>query len=113
MKNPIKISLLIICLFTFFLCPRIVYAEDVYDVILFWGQSNMVGSVGNKTCADDKIEREHVDTNFTNLGAETFASKTGISSTIVGKYTTMGHVDVPITDNTVYEYSYLENKYPQ
>lgn len=90
--------------------PFSVFAEDVYDVILFWGQSNMVGTAGTRTCNDNKTELNHVDSNLTSLGASKFSEKTGIPISIVNKYTTMGHVDVPLISNTVYSYLYTSNK---
>ena len=104
-----KLLLIIIFSFSLFVFPQFVYAEDVYDVILFWGQSNMVGYVGSYTCSNNELERNHVDENLTSLGATDFAKQSGILPEIVSKYKTMGHVDVPIADNTVYDYSFLTN----
>ena len=41
-----KRQLLLTFLFIGFVMSNISYASDLYDVILFWGQSSMVGSSG-------------------------------------------------------------------
>lgn len=82
--------------------------NDVYDVILFWGQSNMVGYAGSyktsscdvaspgENCLDYRIAE--------NGGNSNFSSLTGINSNIIKNYSAVNHVNVPITSGTVYDY---------
>lgn len=95
----------------FLLFPYDVFAvtNNVYDVILFWGQSNMVGSCGGHTCTDGKIGEESEDARLVSLGASEFSKQSGIDLEIVNLYTTMGHVNVPVISGTVYEYLYNSN----
>lgn len=87
---------------------------DVYDVVLFWGQDNMVGPVGK--CKGMK------DADYSSIGLERFSEKTGVEKGILDPsrylpehpsiygYTSINHVNVPLnTSSNVYEYSYLNN----
>ena len=86
---------LIICLFYF---PYDVFAKaEVYDVVLFFGQSNMTGNASDIN-PDPRINNDLND----------FSSKTGISMDILNNYTAINHVNVPIESGTAYEY--LANK---
>lgn len=92
-----RITLWAIFIFTL-LIPHFVMAEDIYDVILFWGQSNMVGRAG-------KLDKEKkYDARVTNLGISGFSSATDIKMSIVKNYTALNHVDVPLVEQTAYEY---------
>lgn len=94
--------MLMICL-SLFLSGMRVYAEDVYDVVLFWGQSNMVGSSGNIYAG---VHDDRVDT----LGKNDFSEYSQIDEEIINRYDLYNHVSVPISSGTVYEYKYLTNK---
>lgn len=92
-----RITLLAI-LFFILLIPQFVMAEDVYDVILFWGQSNMVGRAG-------KLDKEKdYDARVTSLGISGFSSAADIKMSIVKNYTALNHVSVPLEEGTAYEY---------
>lgn len=75
---------------------RTVYAaeEDVYDIILFWGQSNMSGAVGSIEGESEPDRRILTPEN------------SGISQTILNNTTAMNHVDVPVRMNTAYDFRY-------
>lgn len=83
--------------------------EDIYDIILFTGQSNMVGS------ARDEIEDRYNRNQYSFSGAlniDEYASATGIERDILannGK--TLNFVSVKQEKNTVYEYRYLTNSF--
>ena len=100
-----KISCLIFVVFLgiiFF--PYSVFAKaEVYDVVLFFGQSNMTGYAG--VYDTEKVK----DSRLTNLGVDSFSSSTGIDKQILNKYTKMNHVDVDIAGGTAYEYIYASN----
>ena len=46
-KRLIAFSILLSVLL---ILPLSVHAEDIYDVVLFWGQSNMRGAAGSGKC---------------------------------------------------------------
>lgn len=92
-----KIKIFIIFLIAVFLFPDNVYAKDVYDIVLFWGQSNMVG-VGRREGENEKDHRAD--------DKASFSKETGIDMDIIDNYTKMNHVDVPVVENTVYDYTY-------
>ena len=75
--------------------------DDIYDVILFWGQSNMLGTCGAK--AGEKVYDERQD-------IDNFSEITGIDEEIVQNTVRMNHVNVNIVDNTALEYRYLSNE---
>ena len=54
MKNRKLIKILFLSVYTLFIFLQnisLIHADsDVYDVILFWGQSNMRGASGTGTC---------------------------------------------------------------
>ena len=75
--------------------------KDIYDIVLFWGQSNMRGAVGG-------IEEERQPDKRILVEADT-----GISQDILNVTTAMNHVNVPIQKGTAYEYRYsLRDKNP-
>lgn len=92
-----RITVLLIILIAVVLVPKDVFAKDVYDIVLFWGQSNMVG----KGIRDEEFYKDYRLKNIT-----TFSNESGIDTDILNKYSKMNHVDVPITANTVYDYTY-------
>ena len=78
--------------------------EDIYDVVLFFGQSNMVGSSGkydSEDKQDQRLKRE---------GVSKFSKSSGISKEILKKYKEMGFVSVDFKSNTAFEYLYLSDK---
>ena len=99
-RKILKIFLLM-SIFTIF--PMSVYAEDIYDVVLFWGQSNMRGASGEADCENK------VDENFgtTSNEIQTFSDLTDIHPFILKYYKTIDYVAVPFKSNTAYEYVWL------
>ena len=80
-------------------------SEDIYDVVLFWGQSNMVGR-----CMKDFQLSEYTgskDKKLIELGTTEFSNKSQIDIDIVEKYTRPDHVNVDIIPGTVYYFSYV------
>ena len=88
--------------------------ENVYDVVLFWGEENMLGPSGDCTSS--------ADSNFETLGLDRFSDRTGIDKAILDPdnyfpefarmygYTSVSHVNAPLGSNSnVYEYSYLRD----
>ena len=91
--------------------------EDVYDVILFWGQSNMTGYCGiydakkakengtkNETERDERYE--YWDSNSVN----NYSKKTGIDKEFLANSVQMNWVKISQEKNTVFDYNYLNNK---
>ena len=76
--------------------------NDVYDVILFWGQSNMVGSCLPRQESDIRFNPE------SNIEVKNYSKLSGISEDILKenskKYRNI--VYIPQTPKTVYEYVY-------
>ena len=112
MKIKFLIRLCVVILFIFFILEILkincVYADssDVYDVILFWGQSNMVGYCGAKD-----IEKEP-DVNYNYEDQESvqeFSRRTGIDVEILKNMSSMHKSNIVQVPNTVYEYNYLDN----
>ena len=79
------------------------------DLVLFWGQSNMVGSIGEKTC-NGELQKDHVDENKTSLGVEEFGKQTNIYTSIVNRYDTLGHESVPFNGVEIYDYSFTNDE---
>ena len=99
-----KIIIIFIFIFTFIFIPINVFAEaEVYDVVLFFGQSNMTGFAGSRD--GEKV----MDARMSSMGIDSFSQKTGISKDILNKYTKMNHVDVDIPSGSAYEYVYESN----
>ena len=77
--------------------------NDVYDVILFWGQSNMVGYCGVKK------EEQKVDPR---VKSSNYSTYTGINQEIINVIKTnndpMNHVSVNIPSGCAYEYKSLQ-----
>ena len=84
--------------------------DDVYDVILFWGQSNMVGYAGKYETSGSKTGEDKYDSRVKKLGKEKFSKYSRINKNIVEKYSSVDHVNVDIANNTAFEYKYSGNK---
>lgn len=78
--------------------------NDCYDVVLFFGQSNMIGRCGRQAS-----ERNQYDFRLQQLGVSNFSKASGIDSTIVQNYNKLSHVNITIKSQTAYEYKYIPN----
>ena len=98
--------------------------DTIYDVVLFWGQSNMVGynriNDNDYDVYDSRLKKSNTCekddlNNFFNhdgpLCRSSFSILSGIKEDILNNYTKLGHVNVNIPDNTVYIYDYLNNNF--
>lgn len=104
MKKIQYFIVFIIFLIIIFNSQNIYAAEgDVYDVILFWGQSNMVGSAGYKTGEDKKDTRVDEDKNFSKYS--------GIKQEIIDSYESYKYTRVDLDTATAYEFMYDSNKF--
>ncbi len=96
-----KLKILISFIIIFFMCGifrvKISNAEskEIVDVVLFWGQSNMVGSAGRNAEENMKDERN--------------GAFDGIIPEIRDNAKTIGHVNVQLKPGTAYEYLYSTN----
>ena len=100
LRFPIILILLVIIISLFaniFNSKTEATTKDVYDVILFFGQSNMVG------CATGNSETRQ---GTTQTSKEQFVTKTGIEYDIVNNIVDRGSVKVPIQNGIAYEYLY-------
>lgn len=80
--------------------------EDIYDVILFWGQSNMVGYAGMHEEERDADKRY----DYTNEeSVAEFSKKTGIDQEILSNSVQIAWTKVQQVSNTAYEYQYSTN----
>lgn len=84
-----------------------VYAteEDVYDVILFWGQSNMTGYAG-------KYEIERTDdkqAEINKIGIDKYSKITGIRKEILENTVSTAYTKVEQIPGTAFEYIYSED----
>ena len=100
-----KVLLVIFLTFIFliFICVKIDQKNKagIYDVILFWGQSNMIGSASN---SDERYNNENLEE------VENMTKITGIDIDILANTTDMNYTKVVQTPKTVYEYKYTSNK---
>lgn len=92
---------------------NVITPPDIYDVILFWGQSNMVGFCGlsdtSSVTYGEKIKDKRYD--YTNAeSVATFSKKTGIDEEYIKNSEKMNYVRIKQVDNTIYEYKFLSNK---
>lgn len=92
---------------------QVITPPDIYDVILFWGQSNMVGFCGlsdtSSVTYGEKIKDKRYD--YTNAeSVATFSKKTGIDEEYIKNSEKMNYVRIKQVDNTIYEYKFLSNK---
>ena len=76
--------------------------EDIYDVVLFWGQSNMAGcSKSNKEDRYDPLDEASV---------EAYSKETGIDKEILTKNgTNRNEITIPQEKGTVFEYLYSKD----
>ena len=76
--------------------------EDIYDVVLFWGQSNMVGSArGNEEDRYDPSDEASI---------AAYSKETGIDKEILAKNgTKRNDMTIPQEKGTVFEYLYNRN----
>lgn len=91
--------------------PTYSASNDVYDVILFWGQSNMVGYAGTQN--RELVNGEYlVDPRVNNYGLDDFSYKSGISGEILKNnvYVTYNQVNINYGANTVFDYNYINNE---
>ena len=80
--------------------------EEIYDVILFWGQSNMVGYCGTK----DNEKQADTRYNSSDLNSiKSFSNKTGIDKEILANSVRMNYTKVKQESDTAYEYKYTTN----
>lgn len=88
--------------------PKI-HAEDIYDIVLFWGQSNMTGYAGINPSTADKVGEDALDPRVASIGISNYSNITGIREDILNNYTKMNHVNVQIPGGVAYEYKYSTN----
>ena len=102
--NVVIGSFIVAILFVIFSSSKSMAAKenDIYDVILFWGQSNMVGYSSRN--AEENFDR----TNQASI--DEFNKKTGISKDILKNTYSKSIVKVPIKSGTAYQYRYTKNK---
>lgn len=97
-------AFIVIFILMLLIIPMNVFAEaEVYDVVLFFGQSNMTGFAGSRD--GEKV----MDARVNSIGIDSFSQKTGINKDILSKYTKMNHVDADIPSGSAYEYVYESN----
>ena len=79
--------------------------DDIYDVILFWGQSNMVGSCYPRKESELRFNPED------STEVKNYSKISGISEDILSKNskTAMNIVFIPQKSKTVYEYVYTKD----
>lgn len=82
-------------------------SEDIYDVILFWGQSNMLGTCGKMN--PEKIADTRYNNNSNSINIDKYSEITGINKTFLTNAYTMNYIKINQIPNTVYEYKYITN----
>ena len=93
--KSVFLVVLILCVLCF---PYNTFAKaEVYDVVLFFGQSNMTGYAGINE--NDMISDSRINNNLND-----YSNQTGIDMDILSNYTAINHVNVPIESGTAYEY---------
>ena len=80
--------------------------DDVYDVVLFWGQSNMVGTAG--IYPEERKQDTRYDYNDEN-SVKQYANYTGINQTYLKNSKAVNYVEIGPEDNTAFEYVYSTN----
>lgn len=80
--------------------------SDIYDVILFWGQSNMVGLCGLRNTEKEKDTRYNYEDSES---VSEFSKITGINNEILQNSETMNHINIIQESETVFEYMYTSN----
>lgn len=103
----IFIATLLVCQFY---NNTVAYSSDIYDVILFWGQSNMVGYCGLKQ--NERVKDIRFD--FTNLNdVDEYSKISGIDKRILSGNLQMNWVQINHKPNTAYEYIYSSDNLVQ
>ena len=97
--------ILLVC-FIMSLFSNVKAQEDIYDVILFWGQSNMTGYAGINPSTEALTGEDKYDSRITEKGIDNFSTITGIRKEFLTNSTAMNHVNVNHTPSTVYEFKY-------
>ena len=102
MRRILNLLLLIFLISIVLPISNTIYAaeEDVYDVILFWGQSNMVGYAGRYDWECQK------DTRIEKVGIEKFSEATRINKEILEKSVAVNYVEIGQINGTAFEYIY-------
>ena len=123
-KNKIIIAFFIIQLIgTMLFNNAIVKAETLstsqekYDVILFWGQSNMTGYCGlyntdekaKQKGSNNEIKADPRYNYLDNNSVTDYANKTGIDKEFLSKSVQMNYVKISQEANTVFDYNYITN----
>lgn len=103
---PLVLLLTIVLLPKVFVKKTVAANKDIYDVIIFMGQSDMTGYAGDVSA--DYYYDSRVGT--TNNAKFTYSYNKGINLDIIKNYSSIRHVNVPITANTVFDYKYASNK---
>lgn len=81
----------------------VAHNSDIYDVILFWGQSNMVGYCGIKQ--NERFKDVRYD--FTNLNdVDKYSKISGIDKMILSVSQQMNWIQIKPKHNTAFEYIY-------
>ena len=86
-------------------------SKDIYDVILFWGQSNMLGKCGkitdefDETLPDSRYKGKNRKFTYTKYSKLTKIDKTFLSNAVQ-----LNYVKIEQKKNSVFEYNYLSNK---
>ena len=92
--------------------------QEVYDVILFWGQSNMTGYCGLYN-TDAKAQQKGSNNeakadpryNYSDSSSvRNYSQKTGIDEEILSNSQQMNWVKITQEPNTVFDYVYSTNK---
>lgn len=79
-----------------------VTSEDTYDVVLFWGQSNMLGYAKNNK--EDRYDPSD------EASVEAYSKETGIDKSILSKNgATRNEITIPQEEGTVFEYLYSKD----
>ena len=92
--------------------------KDTYDVILFWGQSNMTGYCGlnydeetaNRHQANIETKRDYRYKYQDSNSVNNYSKKTGIDKEFLANSVQMNWVKISQEKNTVFDYNYLNNK---
>lgn len=82
--------------------------NDIYDVILFWGQSNMLGTCG-KFSSETSPDSRYKGKNRKFTYAE-YSNLSGINKIFLSNAEQLNYVTIEQKKNSVFEYSYLSNK---
>ncbi len=86
--------------------------DDIYDVILFWGQSNMLGSA--RSGEEGDVDNRIVESSETFLSEEEFSKRSDIIPEIVHSYYSntdkfFHRAVVDIEDGTLYDYKFCKD----